>query len=173
MSFSIPGDKPGQPEPLEKIETALLTPAGAVLVADGKRKRVFRFDRRGQYQQPFPDGGEREVTRMALDGEGGIVMLDDGEKTVRVFDEAGKPLRALGPRGTGWQLQRPVDVAVDPFRNVYVADETGAVLVLSPQGQLLASITAPEMRKPIAVTIDPAGAVLVYDEKAQRILRFK
>ena len=173
MSFTIPGDKPGQPEPLEKIESALVTPGGAVLVADGKRKRVYRFDRRGQYQQPFPDAKEREVTRMALDGEGGIVMLDDEEKTVRVFDEAGKPLRALGPRGTGWQLQRPVDVAVDSFRTVYVADESGAVLVLSPQGQLLASITAPEMRKPIAVTVDPAGSVLVYDERAERILRFK
>lgn len=173
MSFSIPGDKPGQPEPLEKIEAAVVTPGGAVLVADAKRKRVFRFDRGGQYQQAFPDAKEREVTRMALDGEGGIVMLDGEEKTVRVFDEAGKPLRALGPRGTGWALQRPVDVAVDAFRNLYVADESGAVLVLSPQGQLLASITAPEMRKPIAVTVDPAGAVLVYDEKAERILRFK
>jgi TolA-binding protein len=173
MSFSIPGDKPGQPEPLDKIEAAVVTPGGAVLVADARRKRVYRFDRGGQYQQPFPDAKEREVARMVLDGEGGIVMLDDEEKTLRVFDEAGKPLRAMGPRGTGWQLQRPVDVAVDSFRNVYVADETGSVVVLSPQGQLLASITAPEMRKPIAVTVDPAGAVLVYDEKAQRILRFK
>jgi sugar lactone lactonase YvrE len=66
-----------------------------------------------------------------------------------------------------------VDVAVDSFRNVYVADESGPVLVLSPQGQLLATIASPEMRKPAAVTVDPAGAVLVYDEKAERILRFK
>ncbi len=173
FSFSIPGDKPGQPEPLEKIEAALLTPGGALLVADGKRKRVYRFDRRAQYQQPFPDAKERDVTRMVLDGEGGIVMLDGDEKTVRVFDESGKPLRSFGPRGTGWQLLRPVDVAVDPFRNVYVADQEGAVHVLSPQGQLLVSITAPELRKPVAMTLDPAGAVLVYDEKAERILRFK
>jgi TolA-binding protein len=173
MSFSIPGDKPGQPEPLEKIESALLTPGGALLVADGKRKRVYRFDRKGAYQQPFPDAKEREVTRMVLDGEGGIVLLDDNEKAVRVFDEAGKPLRVLGPRGTGWQLQKPVDVAVDPFRNVYVADQEGAVHVLSPQGTLLASITAPEMRKPAALTLDPSGAVLVYDEKLEKVLRFK
>jgi TolA-binding protein len=173
MGLSVPGDKPGQPEPLEKIETAVLTPGGALLVADGKRKRVFRFDRKGVYQQPFPDAKEREVTRMVLDAEGGIVMLDGQEKAVRVFDETGKPLRALGPRGTGWQLQRPVDVAVDPFRNLYVADQEGAVHVLSPQGALLTSITAPEMRKPAALTLDPSGAVLVYDEKAEKILRFK
>jgi TolA-binding protein len=172
LTFSIPSDKPGQPEPLERIEAALLTPAGAVLVSDRKRKRVYRFDRKGQYQQPFPDAKEREVTRMALDPEGGIVMLDGDEKTVRVFDEAGKVLRTVPPRGTGWQLQRPADVAVDPFRNLYVADE-GAVHVFSPQGQLLVSITAPEMRKAVAVTLDPAGAVLVYDEKAERILRFR
>jgi sugar lactone lactonase YvrE len=151
----------------------VLTPGGALLVADGKRKRVFRFDRKGVYQQPFPDAKEREVTRMVLDAEGGIVMLDGQEKAVRVFDETGKPLRALGPRGTGWQLQRPVDVAVDPFRNLYVADQEGAVHVLSPQGALLTSITAPEMRKPAALTLDPSGAVLVYDEKAEKILRFK
>ena len=38
---------------------------------------------------------------MALDPEGGIVMLDGDEKTVRVFDEAGKVLRTVAPRGTG------------------------------------------------------------------------
>jgi TolA-binding protein len=173
LSFTIPGDKPGEPEPLDKLEAALLTPGGALLVADGKRKRVYRFDRKGQYQQPFPDPKQREVTRMVLDGEGGIVLLDGDEKTVRVFDEAGKPLRAFGPRGTGWQWLRPVDVAVDPFRNLYVADQEGAVHVLSSQGQLLTSITSPELKKPVAVTLDPSGAVLVYDEKAEKILRFK
>jgi len=30
-----------------------------------------------------------------------------------------------------------------------------------------------ELRKPRALTIDPAGAILVYDEKQERILRFK
>jgi hypothetical protein len=54
-----------------------------------------------------------------------------------------------------------------------VADQEGAVHVLSPQGALLTSITAPEMRKPAALTLDPSGAVLVYDEKAEKILRFK
>ena len=51
--------------------------------------------------------------------------------------------------------------------------EEGAVLVFSPAGQLLATIGAQELKKPRAVALEPSGAVLVYDEKLQRILRFK
>jgi hypothetical protein len=70
------------------------------------------------------------------------------------------------------ELKKPVDVAVDPFRNTYVADEEGAVYLFSPQGQLMATISG-ELRKPRALTIDPAGAVLVYDEKQERVLRYR
>jgi sugar lactone lactonase YvrE len=65
-----------------------------------------------------------------------------------------------------------VDVAVDPFRNTYVADEEGAVYAFAPSGQLLASISG-ELRKPKALTLDPAGAILVYDEKHEKVLRYK
>jgi TolA-binding protein len=173
-TFAVPGDKPGVPEPLEKLEAALVTPGGSVLVSDGKRKRVYRFDPKLQFQGTFPDSKEREVVRMALDGEGGLVLLDADEKTVRVFDEAGRPLRSFGPRGTGFELRKPTDVAVDAFRNTYVADEAAAaVFVVSPSGQLLATLTAPEMKKPAALALDPSGSVLVYDDRAERILRFK
>jgi sugar lactone lactonase YvrE len=162
------------PEPLEKLEAVLITPGGSLLVADNKRKRVYRFDAKLQFQGTFPDAKEHEVVRMALDGEGGLVLLDGGEKTVRVFDEAGHALRSFGPRGSGFELRRPSDVAVDAFRNTYVADEAaGTVLVISPTGQLLATLSAPEMKKPVALTLEPSGAVLVYDDRAERVLRFK
>ena len=169
-TFTIPTDKPGQTEPVDKISAALLTASGGMLVADEKRKKVYRYDARREYQAPFPDAREREVTRMAMDSEGGVVMLDHADRSVRVFDETGKVLRSLGPRS---DMRKPVDVAVDAFQNTYVVDEDAGVLVFSPQGQLLATVGAQELRKPTAVTVDPAGAVLVYDEKAQRVLRFK
>ncbi|HEX6738046.1 MAG TPA: tetratricopeptide repeat protein [Vicinamibacteria bacterium] len=173
-TFTIPGDKPGVPEPLEKLEAALITPGGSLLVADNKRKRVYRFDAKLQFQATFPDAKEREVVRMTLDGEGGLVLLDGDARTVQVFDEAGRPLRAFGPRGNGFELRRPSDVAVDAFRNSYVADEAaGAIYVVSPAGQLLTTLSAPEMKKPVALTLDPSGAVLVYDDRAGRVLRFK
>jgi TolA-binding protein len=173
QTFAIPGSKPGETEPLEKLEAAALTPGGAVLVSDEKKKKVFRFDGKYQYQAPFPDVKERQVSRIVLDGEGGIVLLDRDEKTVRVVDEAGKVLRTIAGRGPGYEFKKPVDLAVDSFRNTYVADEDAGVLVFSPAGQLLTSIGPTEVRKARALTIDPSGAVLVYDEKVQRILRFK
>jgi TolA-binding protein len=173
-SFQLPGEKPGEPpEPLEDLSAAVITPGGSVLVADQKRKRVFRFDGQGKPLGTFPDAREREVTRMLVDGEGGILLLDRAEKAVRVFDESGRLLRALAPRGTGYELRRPVDVAVDPMRNTYVADEQAGVLLFSPQGQLLATLGAEEMQRPKALTLDPSGAVLVYDDKLERILRFQ
>jgi TolA-binding protein len=170
-TFNIPSDKPGIPEPLERILSAVVTPNGAILVSDEKKKKVHRFDAKLEYLGTFPpkDTKEREVTRMFLDGEGGIVLFDKEERTVRVFDETGKVLRTVGPAG----LKKPVDAAVDSFRNTYVADEEGAVLVFNEKGQLLATVAVPEMKKPRALTLGPDGALLVYDDRAEKILRFK
>jgi glucose/arabinose dehydrogenase len=66
-----------------------------------------------------------------------------------------------------------VDVTVDAFRNLYVADEEIGVLVFDPQGQPLAKIGGPELRRPRAVAIDATGAVLVYDDRAERVLRYR
>jgi sugar lactone lactonase YvrE len=140
-------------------------------VADEKRKKVYRYDAKWEYLGTFPDKDtkEREITRMFLDGEGGIVLLDREEKTIRVLDETGKVLRTVGPAG----LKKPVDAAVDAFRNTYVADEEGAVQVFNEKGQPLATLSVPEMRKPRALTLGADGAVLVYDDRAEKVLRFK
>ncbi len=172
-SYAIPTDKPGITEPLEKIQAAVVTVGGLTLVADGKKKRIYRFDQRLQFLGPFPDNKEREVTRLLQDGEGGIVALDEEAHAIQVFDESGRLLRSIAAKGADYDLRRPVDVAVDSCRNLYVADEGGTVFVLSSQGQLLTTIAGPELRRPAALTLDPAGAVYVYDEKAERILRYR
>jgi hypothetical protein len=170
-SFATPGDKL-IPEPLERLRAAVKTPLGSYLVADEKKNKIHRFDLNLEYKGTFPvakDVKEREVTRMFLDGEGAIVCLDREEKTVRAYDETGKLLRTVGPAG----LRRPVDAAVDPFRNTYVAEEEGSVLVFNNAGQLLTTIAGEEIRKPRALTLDPSGAVLVYDDRMQKVQRFR
>jgi TolA-binding protein len=170
-SFATPGDKL-IPEPLERLRAAVRTPLGSYLVADEKKNKIHRFDLNLEYKGTFPvakDQKEREVTRMFLDGEGAIVCLDREEKTVKAYDETGKLLRTVGPAG----LKRPVDAAVDPFRNTYVAEEEGGVLVFNNAGQLLVTILGEEIRKPRALTLDPSGAVLVYDDRTQKVQRFR
>jgi TolA-binding protein len=170
-NFAIPGDKL-IPEPLEKLTAAVKTPLGSFLVADEKKNRIYRFDSASEYRDTFPalkDQRNREVTRMFLDGEGAIVCLDREEKTVKAYEETGRLLRAVGPAG----LRKPVDAAVDAFRNTYVAEEDGGVLVFNHAGQLLATVAGEEIRKPRALTLDPSGAILVYDGRTQRVHRFK
>jgi TolA-binding protein len=172
-TFAIPSDKPGIMKPLEKIAAAIVTPGSSLLVADDDKARVYRYDALDRYVGPYPDTKEREVTRMTLDGEGGIVLLDRGQKVIGVFDEAGKPIRSVGPRGAGFELRKPADVVVDPFRNLYVADEELGVFVFSPAGQLLASVTGEDLKRPKAITLDADGSILVYDERAEKVLRFR
>ena len=44
---------------------------------------------------------------------------------------------------------------------------------IDPAGQLLTTLAAPEMKRPKALTLDATGAVLVYDERAEKVLRYK
>jgi TolA-binding protein len=171
-SFTTPPDKPGaQPKPVDRILAAAVTSAGFVLVSDEEREAILRYDAKGQYLGTFPasDTARRKVSRIVVDGEGGIVTLDRDEKVVRLWHETGRLVRGVGPAG----LKRPADVAVDAFRNLYVADEELGVLVFNPQGQPLATITSPELKRPRAITLDATGAVLVYDDRAERVLRYR
>lgn len=172
-SLSIPSDKPGVPEPLEKLTAAALTPGGSLLVADERRKRIYRFDGSFQHQGVFADGRERAIVKLLVDGEGAVVALDREERALTWFDETGKVLRSLPLRAAGYDLRKPVDFALDEAGNVYVADEQAGVHVLSSRGQLLARLGGEELRRPVALTLEPSGAVLVYDDRAARVLRYR
>jgi TolA-binding protein len=171
-TFTTPPDRPGgQPKPVEKILAAAVTTGGFVLVSDEDREAILRFDAQGLYLGTFPaaDATRRRISRILVDGEGGVVTLDRDEKVVRVWHETGRAIRAFGPAG----LKRPADVAVDAFRNLYVADEELGILVFNPQAQPLATIAGPEIKRPKAITLDATGAVLVYDDRAERVLRYR
>jgi hypothetical protein len=172
-SFSIPGDKPGVSEPLEHLTSAVVLPGGHVLVADENKKKVYRFDAKSQYVGVFGDAKPRQVMRMVLDPENAVVMLDREAKTVTVFDRAGALVRTIGPTGSGFLLKKPSDVAVDAFRNIYVTDEEGGIYVLSPAGQYLATLGGDEARKPRAVAVDASGAVIVYDDRTEKMVRYR
>lgn len=172
-SFAVPTGKPGEMEELESLLAVVRTQGRDLLVSDGKRKQIFRFGADYAFRGVFPDNREREVSRMLVDGEGGIVMLDRRAKGVFVFNEQGRLVRSLAARGSGYEVKKPVDVAVDPFGNTYLADEEGAVLVFSIDGRLMATVGRGMLKKPQAITLDASGAILVYDAGPRRVVRFK
>jgi TolA-binding protein len=171
-TFSLPPEKPGEkPEQLDEILAVALTPGGSVIVSDEDEDTVYRFDAQGGFRGLFIPGdtADREVRRIVVDGEGAIVLLDREDKIVLVCDENGRTLRKVGPGG----LRNPRDVAVDAFRNIYVADEDEGVLVFNTRGELFFRISGEEMDKPTAIALEPSGAVLVYDDDSDRILRYR
>ncbi len=170
-SLATPREKPGEePEPVDKILAAASTASGTLIVSDEDRDRMLRFDAKGTYLGTFParDSVDRKVTRILVDPEGEILTLDRDQRLLQTWDENGRVLRTVGPAG----LKKPNDVALDPFHDLYVADEDQGVLVFDPGGHLLTTITSPRL-KARAVTLEASGAVLVYDDRSQRVLRFR
>jgi TolA-binding protein len=171
-ALSIPADALTV-KPLDKIAAAVVTRDNGLLVSDLKQQGILRFDAKSRLVGRFPDAKQREVTRMFRDGEGDIVTLDREERVVRVYDETGRAIRSLGPRGAGYELRHPADVAVDDALNFYVADEDAGLLLCSPQGKLILKIGAAELRRPKAVAVAADGAVFVYDDKLEKVVRFR
>ena len=170
--FTLPPEKPGdKPQPVDRILAAAVTPGGSVLVADEKEDTVYRFDAGGGFEGVFPPRStdKRKVVRIVVDDEGAILLLDRNARTVTVCNEAGRVLRTIGPGG----LRKPVDLAVDSFRNVYVADEEAGVVVFDAEGRSFLTLGGPELRKPTAITLDRTGAVLVYDDRESRVRRYR
>jgi TolA-binding protein len=171
-AFSVPSDKPGVMEPIDRIGAATIMVSGDTLVSDLKRKRVLRF-KGDTFSSVFPDRSEREVIKLLTTSRGEAVMLRKDDKSLEIVDDSGRVVLKVGPRGPGFEWRKPVDVAIDAFSNLYVADEDQGIFVLSPRGELMTTIGASDLKKSRAVAVDLAGAVLVYDDRTESLVRFK
>lgn len=172
FSFQAPSAKSGEMEPIDRIGAGTVLVSGDLLISDLKRKRVLRF-KGSSFASVFGDTTEREVIRLLTSPRGDIVALRKDDKSIEVMDESGKVIGKYGPRGTGFEWKKPVDVTIDAFSNLYVADEDQGILVLSPKGELMTIFGASDVKKAKAIAIDPSGAALVYDDRTETIVRFK
>jgi len=172
MAFAVPSEKPGVLEPVDRIGAATIMVSGDMLVSDLKRKRVLRF-KGDTFAAVFPDRSEREVVKLVTTPRGEAVMLRKDDKSIEVWDDSGRLVLKLGPRGPGFEWKKPVDVTIDAFSNLYVADEDQGVFVFSAKGELMTTFGASDVRKSRAIAIDLAGAALVYDDRTETIVRFR
>ena len=172
LSFSVPTQKPGEMETIDRIGAATILVSGDALVSDLKRKRVLRF-KGNTFSSVFPDRTEREVVKLLTTPRGDVVMLRKDEKSVEILDDGGRLISRIGPRGPGFEWKKPVDVAIDVFSNLYVADEDQGIFVFTPKGELMTLFGASDLKKSRAIAIDRTGAALVYDDRTETIVRFK
>lgn len=99
-------------------------------------------------------------------------IADPGAPALWIYDRTAHRMRCVQRAGSAW-LASPVAVAAGPQRSVFLADSSlGVVLRYDAAGRLLATITAPQMRRPAGVAYD-AGRDRLYvaDSQAHRIWR--
>jgi hypothetical protein len=171
VSLMIP--QPGAPpKSVDEIPAALETSRGDWLVSDRKGKAILLFSA-GKYVKSLLTGVEAE--RLAFNGLDDVAILDRENKAVLVADRDGKLVRRISARGEGYALENPVDLAFDPFGHLYVLDrEKASVFVFTPEGKLAASFTVAEkspgaFQKAVALGLDSAARLYIFDERAQRV----
>jgi DNA-binding beta-propeller fold protein YncE len=109
---------------------ALVGPGAKLLyVADSKAHHILVFDlASGRLLSSFGNRGEGDgefnyPTSLALSIDGDLLVVDQANARVQVFDIEGNYVDQFGARGSGpGQFTRPKDVAVDRRGFIYVTD---------------------------------------------------
>ncbi|HEX7244017.1 MAG TPA: SMP-30/gluconolactonase/LRE family protein [Solirubrobacterales bacterium] len=116
---------------------------------------------------------------VAVDGKGGIWVVDEENDRVEKFNEAGTYVTKFGASGAGdGQFGRPTDVAVDPNGNLWVTDAANdRVEEFNEKRVFVRKIggtgSAPgQLEIPEGIAIDAKGNIWVADTGNQRLQEF-
>lgn len=162
----------GIPRALEELPSVIPSPKGDRLVADPKGRTILRLAADGKYQSIFSSSYYNRLYVTPLEE---IAMLDKNTKSVTYTDRDGKVLFKLPAKGTGYELDEPVDLAFDSLGHLYVLDRgKNAVVVFGAKHKFVANITMPEksagaFTRAAALGVDPVGRLFIFDERAKRI----
>jgi len=160
-------------KPLEDAMAAVSFRNGDWLVASDDDRGIQRFGPAAKHLGVF---APVRASRLAVNEFDEVAALDRDGKTVRIFDEMGKPVGIVPQRGTGYELKNPVDIAFDALGHLYVLERT-AVLVFVPGKQasaLVRTFTEPEsspgaLRRATAFALDSQGRMYIADDNAEKI----
>lgn len=143
-----------------------ISDAHEIFVADSENRRVVRLNATGSELGSFgtarfdASSGPQGITFGPQSG-GRIYVVDTGDD-VEVFTTTGT---SLGPLGNGLATPRALDVAADG--SLWVKEEA-AVAHLAAGGGLLSRTP---IARPLSVSVDPAGRILVGDGGADNFVR--
>lgn len=173
-TLTVPPSGGGAARVLDDLAAIAVLSSGDWLVADRSARGVYRFTSGGKYIGPFATG---RISRIAVDPSDNVALLDGDAKTVSIHDRSGKAVTRIATKGPGYVLANPEDLAFDPLGYLYVLDRT-SVLVFAPKASTpLVTFSDPRaaagLRKGLALAVDVAARLYIYDESAERVLVYQ
>ncbi len=165
-------EKDGKIRDLDNIPAVLTTYTGERLVADGKGHVVIRVGNDGKYIGSF---AQLDAEKMITNSFGDVAMLEKGSRTIFLSDRDSKAIGKILPKGAGYELGDPIDIAFDALDQLYVLDRgRGAVHVFGPKNRYLTSLAIADkspgsFTRGVAMSIDQTGRLYIFDERAKRI----
>ena len=122
--------------PLEELAAVGILSNGDIIAADRRTRAIHRFDAEGQPRGAF---AAVNASRLAVNERDDIAAIEREGKSIVLLDAAGTIVRRIPPRGEGYTLAEPADVAIDAIGHIYVLDrDQAAVFVFTKDGRLLA-----------------------------------
>ena len=128
-------------------------------------KPVFSFGKKG-----LGDGMFKDPMGVAVSDRDEILVADNENNRVQVFDSNGTFLRCLGRKGenTG-EFNHPVGIAIDKGRNIFISEwNNHRVQIFSWEGKYLDSFGSrgsldSQLTYPWGLSLDSTGNVIVAD----------
>jgi DNA-binding beta-propeller fold protein YncE len=98
---------------------------------------------------------------------------------VAVVDRDGKAVSKIAAKGSGYELDDPVSLAIDLLGHVYVLDPgRSSIFVFGAKNRLVSTLTIPDrspgaLNRAEAIGVDAAGRLFVFDGRTRRVQVFQ
>ena len=153
-----------------------------VYVCDTLNHRITILNHDLTFHDSFESKGSgagqfNEPAGISVDRKGNVLVADNLNKKIQVFDASGHYLSSITHTTPGLQLQEPISVSVGPDDCVYVV-EYDRVLVFDENGKYIKSFGKRgnkdgEFNNPHAIAVSADGYVYVSDTDNNRVQIFK
>jgi Tetratricopeptide repeat len=150
------------------VQAAALVNGETFVVADRRTRAIHRVSASGAYVSPV---ASVDVSRIAVGPVGQIAAIERETLALLLFEPDGTAHR-VPAQAAGYQLRAPADLAFDPLGHLYVL-ERDSVIVFAPTGEFLSVFSpgtaAGAFRLGVALDVDAAGRLFIYDEDSERL----
>ena len=171
-----PGDRLREPARIT------IAPEGHVVIIEGDRSHLRKFDYRGRYMGDvdLPGIGPKPILgAAAYDSKGNLYVAENRSAQIFVYTRDGKLQQQFGSRGTDeGQFEAVCGIAIDSDKTIYVLDQRAiAVQAFDDQGNFLRGWGRHEMGSenfslPSGIAVDGRNHVIVTDELRHQVKIF-